>query len=299
MSVKALDLNLQKEMKNADIRSKRRVLSRIMSGNWTTTMKGQGMEFAGFRQYVYGDDASKIDWNATLRAKETLVRQFEEYRNVNVFLILDMSNSMLLGSHDKMKAEYAAQLMFNLALTVVEGGDSMGYALITDELLSYNIPSIGKQNMMRLMGDLSNPKNYGGKLDFKKCMNQINGLLPERTLIILVSDFLGLEDGWERYIKILGMSSQVMGIMVRDDSDYMLPEEAMQFLVEDPYKNEKLYIDSAQYSLSYKQAVIDEEEYIKSVFEKSKADFIMLRIGGDLLKKLSEHFNKRMNLGTA
>jgi len=298
MPVKELDLDFDKEMKDTNIRSKRRVLSKIMSGNWATTMKGQGMEFAGFRQYTYGDDASKIDWNATLRAKETLVRQFEEYRNVNVFIVLDVSNSMLLTSQAKMKAEYAAELAFNLSLAITEGGDSVGYALINEDVQSYKIPVIGKQNVMKLMLDLNNPKFYGGPLEFKKCMNMINGILPERTFIILISDFLGLEDGWERYVKILSISSQLMGIMVRDKVDYNLPEIALQARLRDPYNDETLFVDSKEYADSYKKAVIEEEDYIKSVFDKAKADFIKLDISEDLLKKLSEHFNRAMNLGS-
>src|SRR5512141_1488904 len=107
MPVKKLDLNLIPMLKQREVRAKRKVLARMLEGSWTALLKGRGMEFAGFRKYTYGDDASRIDWGASLRAKETLIREFEEYKSVNVLFLMDMSNTMLFTSQRKLKAEYA------------------------------------------------------------------------------------------------------------------------------------------------------------------------------------------------
>src|SRR6056297_3073432 len=123
MHVKQLDLDLLPQLKDVELRAKRRVLSRVLEGSWSTLLKGRGMEFAGFRKYTYGDDASMIDWGATLRSKDTLIREFEEYKNITVFLLLDVSDSMLFASDKKTKAEFGAELVFSLAAAIMDNSD--------------------------------------------------------------------------------------------------------------------------------------------------------------------------------
>ena len=85
MPVRDININIQSRFHKVDISSRKDVLANTLQGEWSTTFKGHGMEFAGFREYEYGDDASMIDWKASLRSKSTLVKEFEDYKNFNVF----------------------------------------------------------------------------------------------------------------------------------------------------------------------------------------------------------------------
>ena len=77
MPINELHLNLTPKLKKLDVNSRRDVLAMSMQGDWSTTFKGRGIEFAGFRAYQYGDDASLIDWKASLRSKEILIKEFQ------------------------------------------------------------------------------------------------------------------------------------------------------------------------------------------------------------------------------
>jgi len=85
MPIKELKIDLTPHIKKIKLKARRDILNRMLEGNWSTVFKGEGLEFAGYRAYTYGDDASKIDWGASLRAHETLVRELEEYHNFNIF----------------------------------------------------------------------------------------------------------------------------------------------------------------------------------------------------------------------
>ena len=74
MELKELDVDLIERLRKLDVLAKKNTLTQTMEGNWTTMYKGRGMEFAGYRQYTYGDDASMIDWKASLRAKNILIK---------------------------------------------------------------------------------------------------------------------------------------------------------------------------------------------------------------------------------
>jgi uncharacterized protein (DUF58 family) len=294
--VKELNVDLTPSMKNVDVRAKRKVLSNILEGAWTAMLKGRGMEFAGFRQYTYGDDASRIDWNATLRAKDVLVREFEEYRTVNVYFLLDVSDTMLFSSVEKLKAEYAAELMFNLASAIAEAGDSVGYALYSDHIVAKQHPNIGREVVYKLSQELTNGNNYGGKKDFKSVMNLVNSLLQQRSLIVLISDFIDLPEGWERYIQMFATRYDLLGIMVRDPHDFSFPDLGMQVVVEPPSGGQSLLVDVEQYRKAFESEVAEEEGYIKAVFEKAHAGFVKIRTDEDPFDPLIAYFRKRMRM---
>lgn len=293
MPVKKLDLDLIPQLKSKEVRAKRKVLARTLEGSWTALLKGRGMEFAGFRKYVYGDDASRIDWGASLRAKDTLIREFEEYKSVNVLFVLDLSNTMLFSSQKKLKAEYAAELVFNLAVAILDNGDSVGYVLYNDQIMAKNMPNIGKDAVYSLANALSNPKNYGGGKDLKKVVTNIDILLKQRALIILVSDFIGMAPGWERYVKMMAEKNDLIGIVVRDPRDRVFPDQGTQILMEDPFSKERIYVDVKDYKKLFEDSVKEEEAYLKSVFSAAKAGFISVSTDGDIMMPVLDYLKKR------
>lgn len=95
--------------------STRRVINDVMTGNYRSHFKGQGMQFSEHRVYVPGDDVRHIDWKTSARTKEPLTKKFEEERELNVFLVIDVSGSGAFGSGVKIKAEAIAEISALLA----------------------------------------------------------------------------------------------------------------------------------------------------------------------------------------
>jgi uncharacterized protein (DUF58 family) len=60
-----------------------------LAGRNLVNARGQGAEFDSFREYVAGDDVRAIDWRATARATDVLVRTWRPERNRHVLLLLD------------------------------------------------------------------------------------------------------------------------------------------------------------------------------------------------------------------
>lgn len=296
MPIKELKIDVTPQLRKVKLKARRDVLNKALEGNWSTVFKGQGLEFAGYRAYTFGDDASKIDWGASLRAHEILVRELEEYHNFNVFFLVDVSNSMLFSSTGKLKAEYVAELVFSLCYAIMQSGDAVGLGLFTDKIIAKIPPSLGKVVYYRIIRDLINPKNYGGNFDFTKVMKYVSSFLKERSLIIIVSDFIGLKEGWHRYLNIISGRYDVIGIMVRDPRDCEMPGAAGQYFVGDPYSGEKLYIDSHQYKKIYDAEAKRQEDFIRNSFERAKLGFVSLRTDQDFQEPLMHYFKKRLAL---
>lgn len=296
MTIKELKLDLLGKIKKPEFQVRRKMLSKVLEGELASSTKGRGMEFTGFRNYVYGDDASQIDWPASLRAKTTLIREYEVYKSFNLYILFDVSDSMLFSSTNQLKCEYAAEVVFSIIFAIISSGSKIGMSMFTDKLITRNVPETGTKNYYRMLQDLTNPENYGGPFSFKKALLETKALLTEKSLIIIISDFIGLEEGWHRYVRMLSVNFDLLAIMVRDPRDREMPVDAGQFLIEDPYTGEKLQIDTKDYAKIYKERVKKEEEDIAKSFRAAKAGFISVSTKEDFLEPLLKYMSIRSKM---
>lgn len=293
MAIKELKLDLTPHLRKAELYAKRNVLSKTIEGSWVTTFKGRGIEFAGYRAYQYGDDASTIDWRASLRSKEPLVREFEEYKSFSVFILLDVSNSMLFSSTEKLKCEYAAEMAYSLAEGILRGGDAVGMGLFTNEITRAIYPDIGHGMLEKISKELKNPENYGGKFDLRKVLKQTQSYLKSNAVIIIISDFIGLEEGWERYVRMTSQHFDLIAVMTKDQRDRVLPRGTGQYTLRDPYTDKDLYIDVNHYADEYEKRVIEEEAHIKRVFESIKGGCVLIRTDKEYEEPLTRFMRRR------
>ncbi|GIH72915.1 DUF58 domain-containing protein [Sphaerimonospora thailandensis] len=74
--------------------SRRHLPSRLarlqeLEGNHPALVRGQGTEFDSLREYVVGDDVRSIDWRATARRADVVVRTWRPERDRRVLIVLD------------------------------------------------------------------------------------------------------------------------------------------------------------------------------------------------------------------
>ena len=62
---------------------------RELDGRTALQVRGQGTEFDSLREYVAGDDVRSIDWRATARAADVMVRTWRPERDRRVVLVVD------------------------------------------------------------------------------------------------------------------------------------------------------------------------------------------------------------------
>lgn len=84
---------MKSQYKKIDIKT-RRLVSSLFLGNYKAAFQGKGMEFVDFRDYNYGDDAKDIDWLVSAREGKTLVRRYQEERELEILFVCDMSPSL-------------------------------------------------------------------------------------------------------------------------------------------------------------------------------------------------------------
>jgi uncharacterized protein (DUF58 family) len=65
---------------------------RDLDGRSAVRVRGQGTEFDSLREYVRGDDVRSIDWRASARNRNVVVRTWQPERDRRVVLVLDTSS---------------------------------------------------------------------------------------------------------------------------------------------------------------------------------------------------------------
>src|SRR2546426_6964059 len=101
--------DLLKKVRKIEIKT-RGLSSHIFSGEYHSAFKGRGMAFSEVREYQPGDDIRAIDWNVTARLNHPYVKIFEEERELNVMLLVDVSGSENFGTQKQLKREMITEI---------------------------------------------------------------------------------------------------------------------------------------------------------------------------------------------
>lgn len=287
-----LKLNLTPLIKKLEVFTKKNVFGDF-TGEYRSAFKGRGLEFEGYRVYTMNDDASLIDWRASLRAGELLVRSLVEERNLEVFFLIDVSNSMLFSSIPKLKCEYAAELTATLSSAMIQAGDNVGLGFFNDKVIKVLPPKTGKRQYFLMTHTLSDARLYGGDYDFGKVIEFVTGYLKKNTLLIIVSDFIGLKEGWDAFFKVASNKFEIIGLVIEDPLDITLPHNVGQVIIEDPFSKKEILIDPDRLKEEYEKSARKKIDMIKEIFTKSGADLLELRTDQAFVSPIIKFFEKR------
>jgi uncharacterized protein (DUF58 family) len=176
----------------------KRVMALHGRGERRTRHVGAGIEFADHRDYVPGDDLRHLDWNLYGRLEKPLVRMFDEDEDLPVYLLVDASASMGLGTPSKLRlARQVAAALAYVALTnldrvaVYPAGATLGTGL---GLLR------GKAQIHPFLTLLAG-LGPAGRTDLGAAVSGLVQRHRRRGVVVLLSDFFdpaGAERGLDR-----------------------------------------------------------------------------------------------------
>ncbi|MDT3440597.1 MULTISPECIES: DUF58 domain-containing protein [unclassified Pseudofrankia] len=266
----------------------RRLDGRVL-GSYRTAYRGAGLDFAGLRGYVEEDDARRIDWNATARLDEPQVRQFTEDRELTLWLVLDRSASMTVGTPGRGKHDVLADLALTLARLFGRGGNRVG-ALLHDGVATRVVPpGTGRAHVLRIGHELDRTATApptAGPTDFAAMLATAASLARRRSLIIVVSDFIGTGE-WERPLLRLAHRHDVVALRVVDAADDDLPEAGL-VLVEDAETGEQVLVDSSDplFRARFRDAVAEREAEMAGRMRRAGVPLHRIDTDRDLISSL-------------
>ena len=257
---------------------------------------GKGFEFEKYRGYTFSDDASRIDWKASMRSGESLlVKDFTGEERLKVFLVVDVGENMLFGSGDKIKSEYAAEIAASIAHIVLASGDLVGYALFSERVQALRDLKEGMEQFSAFTASLSNVKLYGGKSNLKETLKFLLGYLrKDIASVFIISDFIKLDESALKVLREFTTKFETVGIMVRDPVDLRLPNLSREVVVEDPYTGRQLIIKPSLVAGEYEKYTLEQKKVVESIFKKTGSDLLELDTSQDFVEGLSSFLKARI-----
>jgi uncharacterized protein (DUF58 family) len=96
---------------------------RELTGQHVALIRGQGTEFDSLREYVDGDDVRSIDWRATARRADVVVRTWRPERDRRILLVLDTGRTAAGRVGDIPRLDCSMDAALLLAALASRAGD--------------------------------------------------------------------------------------------------------------------------------------------------------------------------------
>ncbi len=247
----------------------------MFGGNRQTKNFGSSCEFADYRDYVPGDDVTKIDWNAYARFDKLYQKLYLDERQMHTRIYIDTSRSMNHGSSDD-KASQAVRIAAAFAyLSVCEMDRVSIYTISGSELCELVSGMVGKDAYLGCINKLN-------EIEFTSDARISDAILPSKVgqgdgFSIIISDFL-TDDDYERAIDRLTEAKRdviCVQILSREEMNPQIRGKMHLFDVEAPSRFFRKKIDADIIS-AYKEALAYVTDRIRNYCESRDARYIFL-----------------------
>ncbi len=156
-------------------------------GNHKSKLFGSSSEFADYRDYLAGDEITKIDWNAYQRFNKLYLKLYLDERQSHNRIYIDASRSMAYGKGDK--ADYALKLAAIFAYISICNMDKVSIYYIKDNKIEEVCTNLGSKdafyaNILKL-----NDIEFSGDCFISESLLPLNVGYGD-GLSVLLSDFL-------------------------------------------------------------------------------------------------------------
>ncbi len=283
--------DIAKKVKEVELITRRKSAA-MLSGEYKSRFKGQGMQFSDSRLYQYGDDIRHIDWRTTARMQEAYVKTFEEERELNIIFAVDVSASGGFGSTGLSKRENLAIGLASLGFSAISHNDRVGLLLFSDRVERYVPPKKGRKHVLRLIDELLTyvPASKTSNLD--PALTFLSATLKHGSVIIFASDFFAEFD--RKKLQILAKKHDFICMRATDPRDAELPDVGL-LRVEDPETGESVLLATS--SPTVRKSYADSQRKLSTktaeLIKKSGASLLDIPTQSDPVSALRQFFHPR------
>ena len=272
-----------------------RRLDGMLHGDHQGLLPGPGSEPGESRPYTPGDDVRRMDWAVTARTAEPHVRLPIADRELETWVVVDLSASLDFGTALVEKRELALSAVAAVGFLTARVGNRIGALLLTPHGLGHVPARPGRQHLLGLLhrAAVSPRGDGGGTTDLGAALATVGRLAKRRGMVVVVSDFLG-RPGWERSLGQLSIRHDVLTIEIVDPRELELPDVGVLSLV-DPETGQRLDVStgSAKLRSRFAAAAAEQRAAVAHAARAAGADHLVLRTDRDWLLDLVRFVDTR------
>jgi uncharacterized protein (DUF58 family) len=191
---------------------------RELDGRTSLQVRGQGTEFDSLRDYVDGDDVRSIDWRATARRQQVVVRTWRPERDRRVLLVLDTSRTSASRVGDAPRLDAAMDAALLLAALAGRAGDRVDLIAV-DRRIRAQVIGASRTDLLPALVNAMAPLDADlVEADWTTIATEIRNRTTQRALVVLLTplEAAAIEEGLLPVIPGLIARHQVLVASVRD-----------------------------------------------------------------------------------
>ncbi|CAJ1578953.1 DUF58 domain-containing protein [[Mycobacterium] wendilense] len=200
---------------------------RELDGMVPVLIRGQGTEFDSLREYVVGDDVRSIDWRATARRNDVVVRTWRPERDRRVVIVVDTGRTSAgrvgvdptagdPGGWPRLDWSLDAALL--LAALATRAGDHVDF-LAHDRVSRAAVVGASRTELLAQLVQAMAPLEPAlVESDFTATVSAVQRRVRRRALVVLLTDLnaSALDEGLLPVLPQLSTKHQVIVAAVRD-----------------------------------------------------------------------------------
>ncbi|BDD09185.1 hypothetical protein FUAX_16170 [Fulvitalea axinellae] len=287
----ALDPELFMAMDDLELVA-RGVVEGALSGVHRSKFVGFSNEFDSHRQYMPGDDLKHVNWNLWGKTDRLYVKQYESDTNLNLYLVVDTSKSMIAENGPHSKWAYAKRASAAMAYLATKLRDTPGLCMLCGKEPVFVEPKARSGHFFEILATLES-KTPETSLSIYELLDENRSFCSRPGIVILFSDLFDqdkeLLDTLETYTM---MGHEVIIFQILDDWEKNLPEDE-EMIFHDLETGEKLKVNTSHIREKYEREV---RKWAKNFKEESAGkgiDFISVSTSDPLADILTVYLNKR------
>ncbi|RMH56978.1 MAG: DUF58 domain-containing protein [Candidatus Hydrogenedentota bacterium] len=286
-----IDKRLLAYLRRLELESRSR-LTGLFSGRYRSVFRGQGIEMADLREYIPGDDIKAIHWKVTARTGTPHVKLFEEERELEMMIVVDVSGSQSFGSKRNTKTATAAEAAAFLALAAGFNNDRAGLVLFSETIEHFVPARRGRNHALRLARDILEQRSGRRATDLDRAIRFTDRIMKKRGMVFLISDFL--DEGYERALSRLCGRHDVTALVVLDPRECALPDAGV-VLLEDAETGGILEVETGSEEIreSFATAARKRKRDLEVQLRGIGADVVFLSTDRLCYPELVAFFNRR------
>lgn len=160
---------------------------RELDGATSVMVRGQGTEFDSLREYVRGDDVRSIDWRATARRRDVVVRTWRPERDRRVVLVIDTARTSAARIADEPRLDTAFEASLLLAALATRAGDRVDLLAYDRRMRARVQGATGADLMAKMVDALATVEPELIEMDWSAVPALVRGVTSQRSLVVLLT----------------------------------------------------------------------------------------------------------------
>lgn len=215
---------------------------------------GNNQEFEQIREYVVGDDYRTLNWKATARAGHMMVNTFQEERSQQVVSLIDKGRLMHMPFEGLSLLDWAINASLAISNIAIKKGDKAGLITFQHKINLVLPPSRRGGQMNAILEALYNQKTAYKEADFSRLYLGVRKQLPQRSLLLLFTNFESLQGMRRQLPHLRQLSKQHLLVVI-----FFENTELTKLLQEPAQKLEEVYTKTITEKLVHEKKLIVRE----------------------------------------